>query len=360
MGAILFTGFPGFLGSALLPRMLRDPDASAICLVQARYSQAAKARLESLTAEHPALSGRVRLVEGDIAVDGGLAAASHHVEDVTEIHHLAAIYDLSTPRPPALRVNVDGTRRMLDLAARCPRLSRFHYVSTCYVSGRYEGTFTEDDLQVGQAFNNFYEETKFLAEVEVQERMKSGLPVTIYRPPIVVGDSKTGATQKYDGPYFVLQWLLRQPRIAILPVVGDPTRFEVNIVPCDFVIDAITHISGLAESKGRVYQLADPSPLTVEEILHVIGKATGRKIVRLPLSKRIAKAALERVPGVYQLMQIPSSAIDYFVHPTRYDSSRTQAALKDTQIRVPPFPAYVDRLVAFMRSHPEVRSAAMA
>ena len=96
---------------------------------------------------------------------------------------------------------------------------RFHYVSTCYVSGRYSGVFGEEDLEKGQTFNNFYEETKYHAEVEVQKRMKNGFPATVYRPAIVVGDSHTGATQKFDGPYYVIRWLLKQPYVAIMPMV---------------------------------------------------------------------------------------------------------------------------------------------
>src|SRR5204862_3895812 len=117
-------------------------------------------------------------------------------------HHLAAIYDLSVPRELGMRVNVDGTRHVLDFAERCRALRRFQYISTCYVSGHHDGVFRETDLDVGQRLNNFYEETKFLAEVEVRKR--SGLPATVSRPSVVVGDSVTGATQKFDGPYFVM------------------------------------------------------------------------------------------------------------------------------------------------------------
>ena len=90
-------------------------------------------------------------------------------DDVTEIWHLAAIYDLSVKRELGMRVNVDGTRNMLDFAQRCRGLQHFHYISTCYVSGSLPGVFREDDLERGQSFNNYYEETKYLAEVEVRE-----------------------------------------------------------------------------------------------------------------------------------------------------------------------------------------------
>ncbi|MBV9774669.1 MAG: SDR family oxidoreductase [Gemmatimonadetes bacterium] len=361
MPTIFFTGFPGFLGSELLPRVLeRSPGSGAVCLVQPKFAALARARADELERGHPALAGRVRIVEGDITrPDLGLGDARELEADTVEVYHLAAVYDLSVAREVGMRVNVDGTRNVLALARRCPGLRRFQYVSTCYVSGRHPGTFAEDDLEVGQEFNNFYEETKYLAEVEVRRAMRDGLPATIYRPSIVVGDSATGATQKYDGPYFAIRWLLRQPKIAVMTVVGDTTRTEFNVVPRDFVVDAIAYLSGRAESEGRTYNLADPHPLTVDGMLTDLARATGRRMIRVPLPLRVAKGALDHVPGVYRLMRIPSSAVDYFVHPTRYATERTQAALAGSGIRVPRFPEYSDRLVAFVRAHPEIGAAAM-
>ena len=361
MATILFTGFPGFLGSELVPRVLaRSPGDRAACLVQAKFAALARARAAELQARDPSLAGRLDLVEGDITARGlALAGDAALGRDVAEIYHLAAVYDLSVPRPLGLRVNVDGTRNVLDFAAACPALRRFQYVSTCYVSGRLPGTFGEDDLARGQAFNNAYEETKYLAEVLVQERMRAGLPATIYRPAIVVGDSRTGATQKFDGPYFVIRWLLRQGRVAVLPTVGDVRASTVNLVPRDFVVGAIAHLSGLATSRGRVYHLADPAPLTVDALIDAIAAATGRRVVRVPLPLALAKGAIDRVPGVYRLMQIPSSAIDYFVHPTRYATDHAREDLAGSGLAVPPLATYLDRLVAFARAHPEIGSQAM-
>jgi nucleoside-diphosphate-sugar epimerase len=299
-------------------------------------------------------------VEGDITRTGlGVAPGILPLDDISEIFHLAAVYDLSVGRDLAMRVNVDGTRNVLDLAARCASLRRLQYVSTCYVSGRHRGAFLETDLAKGQRFNNFYEETKYLAEVEVQERMAAGLPATIYRPAIVVGDSDSGATQKYDGPYFVIQWLLRQPALALMPVVGNPRATRLNVVPRDFVVDAISYLSAWPESVGRVYQLADPAPLDIDEMLSVLGRATERRLLRVPLPLGVAKAAIDYVPGVYPLMRIPSSAIDYFVHPTDYGTENTVHDLAGTGIAVPPFATYADRLAGFVRRHPEIGYAAM-
>jgi thioester reductase-like protein len=361
MDTVFFTGFPGFLGVELLPRVLdRRPGAVAVCLVQPKFAELARRRADELGRSRPGAVGRIRLVEGDItSPDLGLASPADVARDVVEVFHLAAVYDLGVPRAVGQKVNVDGTRHVLDFAGRCGRLERLQYVSTCYVSGRSPGTFLEDELEKGQTFNNFYEETKYLAEVEVRARMRAGLPATIYRPAIVVGDSVTGATQKYDGPYFVIQWIVRNPALAVMPTVGDLTT-QLNVVPRDFVVNAIAYLSGAAAARGRTYQLADPSPLTIAELLEAIGRATGKRIARIPLPVAVAKAAIDHVPGVYRLMRIPSATIDYFVHPTRYDTRHAQEDLAGTGISVPPFPSYLDRLVSFARSHPEFGSAAMA
>ncbi len=347
MPTLFFTGYPGFLGSELLPRLLRrSPDLRARCLVQPKFAAMARERAA-------ALGDRVEIVEGDITKP--LTASA---DDVVEIWHLAAIYDLAVKREFAMHVNVEGTRNVLDFAQRCRSLTRFQYFSTCYVSGRYRGLFRETDLERSQTFNNYYEETKYLAEVDVQFRMRAGLPATIYRPAIVVGDSTTGATQKYDGPYFVMQWILRQPRIAILPVLFGAKNYVINVVPRDFVLNAIERLSAMPQSLNKVYQLADPDPMTIDEAIRAIAQATGRTVVRIPQPKWLAKGALDYVPGVYKLLRIPSASVDYFVHPTRYDVTNSRTDLGSYAI--PKFRDYLPNLVNFVRAHPEISAAAMA
>ena len=361
MSTVFFTGFPGFLGSELVPRVLgRSEDDSAICLIQEKFADLATERVAEIEETHPELVDRIRLVEGDITKPGlELGSPSELGWDVSEIYHLAAVYDLSVPRDVGTKVNVDGTRHVLDWAEKCANFERFHYVSTCYVSGRYAGIFREEDLDKGQKFNNFYEETKFLAEAAVQRRMREGFPATIYRPSIVVGDSRTGETQKYDGPYYVIRWILRQLIVAVVPAVGDTSAVRVNLVPRDFVIDAMSYLSGIEESAGKVYHLADPEPLTVEELLEEIGDATGRWIVQLPVMRGPAKAAIDYIPGIHWLMGIPSEAVDYFVHPTHYLCTNTLADLEGSGIEVPSIRDYLAKLVKFVKRHPEISAEAM-
>jgi len=355
---VLMTGFPGFLGSALLPGILKRTGGSAICLVQPKFATLAERRVADLCSADPSLEGRIQVVEGDIT-EPGLGLAADALTGLTEAWHLAAAYDLTVARDVAVRVNVDGTRNVLDVLERCPKLTRLHYFSTCYVSGRYAGPFSEDDLEVGAPFNNHYEETKNLAEADVRWHMSAGMPATIYRPSIVVGDSRTGETQKFDGPYFVMQWLLRQPHYAILPMAGDPTTSRLNVVPRDFIVDAVRYLSGLSVSEGRTYQLADPHSLTVDEMADVLAQATGRELIKVPLPRKLAKASLAHVPGLYRLMRIPPEAVDYFAHPTFYLTDHCRADLAGSGIKPPAFRSYVDRLVEYMRGHPEVSSAAM-
>jgi thioester reductase-like protein len=358
---ILFTGFPGFLGSELLPQVLsRRPDRDALCVVQSRFAAVARARVAAIESRHPELAGRIRLDEGDISRPGLGLRRGAAAPDVVEIHHLAAVYDLSVQRELAERVNVEGTRRVLAFASSCPHLRALHYVSTCYVSGRHPGVFRESDLDVGQSFNNHYEETKFRAELLVQEAMRGGLPASVYRPSIVVGDSSTGATQKYDGPYYVIRWILKQPFVALLPTVGDPEAVRLNVVPRDFVVRAMAHLSADPGACGRVFHLADPQPLTIDEISRAVEAASGRLLVRIPLPLSVAKLAIERVPFVHALMQIPSSAVDYFVHPTTYATDATAEALQGSGIELPLLRDYLPRLVEYVRAHPDVPSAAMA
>jgi thioester reductase-like protein len=358
---ILFTGFPGFLGSELLPRVLaRAPEREALCVVQSRFAAIARERVAAIEARHPEVAGRIRLAEGDISLPGLGLGSGAAAAGVVEIHHLAAVYDLAVERALAERVNVEGTRRVLELATSLRRLEALHYVSTCYVSGRHAGVFREADLDVGQSFRNHYEETKFRAELLVQEAMRKGLPAAVYRPSVVVGDSSTGATQKYDGPYMLIRWILRLPIVAVLPMVGDPETVRLNVVPRDFVVRAMAQLSADGRSRGRVFHLADPEPLTVDEIVRAVEAASGRFVVRIPLPLGVAKAALERVPGVRALMQIPSAGLDYFFHSTTYATEATAEALRGSGIELPQLRDYLPRLVEYVRAHPDVPSAAMA
>ncbi|MGV9709895.1 SDR family oxidoreductase [Gordonia sp. NPDC003424] len=358
MSTVLMTGFPGFLGSALLPRVLaRRPGSTMVCVVQDRHLDTARDRLAAIEKDHPDIAGRTELVVGDITVPG-LGLDADTARDIDEVFHLAAVYDLAVGLEIAQKVNVEGTANVIAFCRELSGFRRLQYVSTCYVSGRYDGEFLEDDLDVGQDFYNHYESTKFEAEKLVRAAIDDGLPATIYRPGIVVGDSSTGETQKYDGPYFVAEFLRRQRLpIAVLPSVDDTVR--TSLVPRDFVIAALDELSVHDGSLGRTYALTDPEPPTARGVAEIFARHLGKRIVWLPVPLGIVRTALGDVPGLEWALGMPAETIDYFSTRTTYSAKNTVAELEGTGVECPRFADYADQLLDFMIAHPDVGSAAM-
>jgi nucleoside-diphosphate-sugar epimerase len=363
MATVLLTGFPGFLASKFVPNLLArlDSETSVTCLVQSQYRPLAEGRAAEIAGQDASWKDRIHIVQGDITRPGlALADSGHALEPETrEAYHFAAVYDLAVPRPLGMKVNVEGTVNLLDFLEGCSRFERLHYVSTCYVSGRHPGRFSEKDLSLGQRFNNYYEETKYLAEVEVQKRMARGLAATIYRPSIVVGDSRTGETQKFDGPYGALRWIQRFRSTALMVSIGDPRRYHVNLAPRDFVIAALTRLSAMEASRGQVYQLCDPNPPTVEELTGIMSAATGRKVKSIPMAAWLMKSYLRYVPGAVEYSHITPESIDYFTHPTDYTCENTLRDLSGSGISCPSFRDYAATVVRFMNEHPEIGAYGM-
>jgi thioester reductase-like protein len=347
-GTALFTGFPGFIGARLIPRLLElRPGASFECLVQEKFLPAADASVAALAASHPHTKGRIRLVTGDITAPGlglGAGAAKALAKRVTGCFHLAAVYDLAVAKDVGMRINVEGTKNVLEFLGGAPGVRRFDYVSTAYVSGTAVGTYREKDLDVGQSFKNHYEETKFLAEVAVRE---SGLPSAIYRPGIVVGDSRTGETAKFDGPYFALNAMSLLPSPGAFLRIGDG-KAEVNLVPVDYVLEAIARLGAWDGAIGKTYHLTDPAPETALSLADLLAKSIGKSFVFVPVPLPIAKLAFV-APQVSRWLGMPGQTLDYFDHPVHYDAAQATKDLARFGIECPPFRSYVQRLVAFWK-----------
>jgi thioester reductase-like protein len=348
--SVLFTGFPGFIGARLLPRLLElSPGESFVCLVQDRFLDVARSELAAIEARHPSLRGRLAIVVGDITRPGLALAADDAARlrgELTAAYHLAAAYDLAVSRDLGMRVNVEGTRNVLAFVAEAKGFARLHYVSTAYVSGSATGVFRESDLDVGQGFKNHYEETKFLAEVEV---VRSGVAATIYRPSVVVGDSRTGETGKFDGPYYTLAAMDKLPSPGAFLRIG-AGQSPINVVPVDFVVEALARLSTRREAATRTYHLADPQPLAVIEVERLFARALGKSFVFVPVPKGLAKAFLGLGP-VHRRFGIPAQSLDYFDHPLRFDTTEAGRALAAFGLECPRLGDYVDRLVSFYRQH---------
>lgn len=350
---LFITGFPGFIANRLLERLARK-ECRFILLVQPALAAVAKeeiGRIAQLTGKSVA---DFQIVAGDISEDG-LALNPTDLELVrqqtTRVFHLAAIYHLAVPRDLALRVNPAGTRNVLALARAMPQLRQFHHVSTCYVAGKREGVILESELEHNAGYRNFYEESKYLAELEVQS-VKNELPVTIHRPAVVCGDSRTGETGKYDGVYYLIHYLLRWPSVLSLINIGNH-EVSLNLVPVDFVVDAMAALAFDEAAIGQTLQLADPVPLTTNELFNSIARSIEGRRSRITAPTSWVYFFL-MLPPSPKITGLPHHAVPYFFVRQLYDTSQAQRLLAPHGIKVPPFESYVDKIVDYARRNPVI------
>ena len=351
MSKLFITGFPGFVGGRLVRELFRrDEKLEIVALVQQKFLHAAETLRGKLCAEMPSVASRMQFIFGDITANNlGMDMGTLDVEEITGIFHLAAAYDLAVPREKGMLINVEGTRNIVDFAAKCKNLTRLDHVSTAYVSGTHEGVYSEKDFDLGQRFKNFYEETKYMAEKIVRE--SKGLPWSIYRPGIVVGDSSTGETAKYDGPYYALLTMNALPNGFPFPRIGSG-RAEVNLVPIDFAVNAMAALHGDPAATGKTFHLTDPSPMKVAEIQLLFARAIGKHFLSYPLTPGLAKAAMKIKP-VRSIYRMPYQLIDYFVHEVHYESSETASILMRHKISCPKFTEYLPNLIKFFKANSE-------
>ena len=213
-------------------------------------------------------------------------------------------------------------------------LRNYHYVSTCYVAGKRQGVIFENELRHEAGFRNFYEETKYLAELEV-DALKSELPITIHRPAVVCGDSKTGETVKYDGIYYLIHYLLKWPAVLSAFNIGN-NDVTLNLVPVDFVVEAMAALARDSLSVGKTVQLADPRPLTTRELFNTIARCISGRESRITMPALLVHTSL-MLPLAPKVTDLPHSAVPYFFLTQTYDTTRATQLLAPHGISCPPF-----------------------
>jgi thioester reductase-like protein len=351
---IFLTGFPGFIAGRLVERLARA-GARFLLLVQPALAGRARQDIDRIVNETGAPAHRFRVLEGDITRED-LGLSPSDLEEVrgeaTVLFHLAAVYDLAVAREVGMRVNVEGTRNVNRFALTLPRLKRYHYVSTCYVAGRRTGLILETELRHEAGFRNFYEETKYLAELEV-EALKRELPVTVHRPSVVCGDSGTGETAKYDGVYYLINYIRMWPGALSLANIGNP-EVRLNVVPVDFVVEAMAALASDDASAGQTVQLADPDPLTTEELFDIISRNLAGRGSLLTLPAPVVRTTLS-LPLNEKVTGLPRVGVPYFFLKQTYDTARSTALLAPRGVRCPRFPDYVPALIDFVERHPKLQ-----
>jgi len=351
-GLVFVTGYPGFIARHLVHRLAElRPEARIALLV--RPERVPKAQ-EALAARR--LSG-AEILEGDVArMHLGLSGVEYKrlVREATDVWHLAALDDLSAEARHIRAVNVEGTRSVLELARACTRLSRLHHFSTAAVSGDREGVILEDELEMGQRFGNPYEEAKYLAERLVRAA-QAELPATVYRPSIVVGDSRTGEIDRFHGPYALAILLVASPLAVPLPLPRNGIA-PLNAVPVDFVVEAALSIGANPAAAGRTVHLVDPAPLSVRRVYELIAQRAGKHLPPVSIPHRAVEAVLG-LPLVERLARPQRAAIQLVNRIAVYNPRNMLELLEGTGILCPPITSYLDRLIDFVRAHYAAQAA---
>jgi thioester reductase-like protein len=355
---VFLTGATGFVGMELLARFLERTDRRVYALVRGADDGEAAARMERTLLclfgpDHPYCE-RVVAVPGDITRPAlGLRGRLDWLaERVSEVVHGAATVSFEIGLADALEVNVAGTLRVLEFAERCKArggLRRFSHISTAYVAGEHAGCFSEDDLDVGQRFRNAYEQSKFEAE-----RLLAGwwerLPMTVLRPSIIVGERDNGWTTSFNVLYWPLRAFARGAYVA-LPARRDA---PVDVVPVDYVADAIFALSQTPEAEGATFHLtAGAHASSVGELVELATGFFGRPAPRLidpSLYRRVVHPLLVRATGderYRRALRRSEVFFPYFAMEVAFDDRRSRVALRGAGIRPTPLRTYFDRLVEF-------------
>jgi len=347
------TGGTGLIGRRVVSRLLAaEPDAEVWVLVR----RSSLGRFERLAAEW---GMRAKPLVGELT-EPGLGLTDEAIAELAEVDHVvhcAAIYDITAAEPEQRAANVDGTKAVIELARRLR--ATLHHVSSIAVAGDFRGEYTEADFDIGQQLPTPYHQTKFEAELLV--RSTAGLRYRIYRPAVVVGDSRTGEMDKIDGPYYFFGMLAKLAVLPRLTPIVLPDTGRTNIVPVDYVADALValmHRDGSPSWDGRTFHLTSPKTIGLRGMYRGVAAAAGLPPLRGSLPRSVAAPVLN-VRGRPKLWRnmvatqlgIPGEVFDVVNLAPTFISEQTQEALRGSGIAVPEFSSYAPVLWRYWAEH---------
>jgi thioester reductase-like protein/short-subunit dehydrogenase involved in D-alanine esterification of teichoic acids len=344
------TGGTGFIGRRVVSQILARADNAEVWVL---------VRRESLTRfERLALGwgDRAKPLVGDLtAANLGLADdAISELGNVEHVVHCAAVYDITAGADTQRAANVEGTRSVVGLTRRIG--ATLHHVSSIAVAGTYRGEYTEDDFDVAQDLPTPYHQTKFEAELLV--RSEPGLRYRIYRPAVVVGDSRTGEMDKVDGPYYFFGILSKLAKLPSFTPIVLPDTGRTNIVPVDYVVDALVELMHADGHDGQTFHLTAPKTVGLRGIYRGIAQAAGLPPLRgslpgataTPFLRATGRAKVLRNMAVTQL-GIPAEILDVVDLVPTFTSDQTREALRGSGITVPEFASYAPKLWLYWAEH---------
>jgi NAD(P)-dependent dehydrogenase (short-subunit alcohol dehydrogenase family) len=358
----LVTGATGFIGRRLVRKLLERRGALIYVLVR----EESRARMDDLLPWWAVDRDRVIPITGDLTRPGlGLSDSDRQrlTGEIRHLFHLAAVYDLTADESSQQAANVEGTERVVELA-NAIGVQCFHHMSSIAAAGLFEGIFREDMFEEAENLEHPYFRTKHEAERIVRQACR--VPWRIYRPGIAVGDSRTGEIDKIDGPYYFFKSIQKMRRLLPpwMPTVGLEGG-RINLVPVEFVVNAVDHIAHQRGLDGRCFHLVDPHPHRVGDVLAIFAKAAHAP----EMAMRVNAALFEFIPGhvrkallaltpvqrirraVMHDLGLPEGILTFVNYPTRFDSREAQAALAGSGIEVPPLESYAWRLWDYWERH---------
>jgi NAD(P)-dependent dehydrogenase (short-subunit alcohol dehydrogenase family) len=356
------TGATGFIGKRLVKKLLARRGSTVYFLMR----ESSHAKLPDLLAYWGVNKTRAIPVFGDLT-SKKLGVASDVIKSlkgqIDHLYHLAAVYDLSADEESQAAANIDGTRSMLEFAQAIDA-GHVHHVSSIAAAGLYEGVFREDMFDEAENLDHPYFATKHESEKLVRTSCKQ--PWTVYRPAMVVGDSHTGEMDKIDGPYYFFKLIQRMRQILPpwMPSIGLEGG-RINIVPVDFVVDALDAISHKVDKSEGCYHLVDPEGYRVGDVLDIFSKAAHAPKMNVFVNaallgfipKSVKKGMMALAPvrrirnAVMKDLGLPEDLFTFINYPTRFDCRETEKQLKGTGIACPRLPDYAWRLWDYWERH---------
>lgn len=362
------TGGSGFIGKRLIRALLERPNAHVYVLMRNPTDD----RLAELFKFWSADATRVTPIKGDVTEPGfgiGADQLAQIVGRVDHFFHLAAIYDLEADPEAEMRTNIEGTRNAIGVAAAIGA-KRFHHMSSIAAAGLYQGVFREDMFEEARHLEHPYFASKHESEKLVRNECR--IPWRIYRPGLVIGDSRTGEMDKIDGPYYFFKLIQKVRRLlpSWMPGIGIEGG-RVNLVPVDFVVAALVHLAHVDGEDGRCFHLTDPHPHRVGDILNIFAHAAHAPDMTIRLNAALlglippgvmatlmALTPTRRIrKAVMKDLGLPQDILSFVNYPTRFDNREAARLLDPAGIRVPPLDDYAWRIWDYWERHldPDLR-----